>query len=252
MDKFKLILKILISFFFFIISSSVIIQWLVTVPNPLGLGFITPESQDTWINFFGAVIGGGVTLVGVWWTIKNQEEQRRNDLAIQYRPIIIFNNDDFQANEQADQQIIFHLKLLNVGRGEAMNIKVNIENLEGLDICFKEGINILVKDAKINYRIPILKKYNYFETSSKTFLDYSVAKKEYDNEGNFLIYKNFPMKQCVLNPIITYEDLFGNKYKSTILINFQRNINPLRKFTSDPTYFGVWECKIDLLSIEKI
>lgn len=68
------------------------INLLVTTPSPIG--FITPDNQETWIGFFGSIIGGGTTLFGVWWTIKKQEEQRRKDLAIQYMPFLTVSLDE--------------------------------------------------------------------------------------------------------------------------------------------------------------
>lgn len=32
---------------------------------PSFFGFVIKENKDTWINFFGAIIGGGITLLGV-------------------------------------------------------------------------------------------------------------------------------------------------------------------------------------------
>lgn len=86
---------ILVALFF----SPYLVHCLVSTPSPSPIGFITPEEKDTWINFFGSIIGGGATLIGVWVTIKEQkdeftmeqsriENQRREDLAIQYKPVL--------------------------------------------------------------------------------------------------------------------------------------------------------------------
>ncbi|MBR4060028.1 MAG: hypothetical protein IKK03_09345 [Lachnospiraceae bacterium] len=60
---------------FFIVSKAV--DFFVTTPSPFG--FILPEHQDTWINFYGALLGGTLTLLGVWWTIYYTEETRKED-----------------------------------------------------------------------------------------------------------------------------------------------------------------------------
>ena len=55
-----------------------IVNLIIETPNPFGLGFINDSNKDTWISFFGSIIGGGATLIGVYVTIKSQEEQRKN------------------------------------------------------------------------------------------------------------------------------------------------------------------------------
>lgn len=76
----------------------------------IGISFVSvivitnPDSQftknnDQWISYIGAITGGFLTLVGVWWTIKEQkhelinqqkklDNQRRDDLILQYAPIV--------------------------------------------------------------------------------------------------------------------------------------------------------------------
>lgn len=73
------LLKIIIYFVSFIVIfiamlmiSSFAINWLVNTPNPFGIGFIDESNKDTWINFFGAIIGGITTLAGVWLTIREE------------------------------------------------------------------------------------------------------------------------------------------------------------------------------------
>ena len=47
-----------------------------------------PGTVGEWITAFSALAGGALTLGGVWWTIKNQEDKRREDLSIPFKPII--------------------------------------------------------------------------------------------------------------------------------------------------------------------
>lgn len=80
------------------------------VSTPSLFGFILADEKSEWINFYGSIIGGALTLVGVGWTIsytestrkrdqKNHEKElkeefdRRNDetknnLSAQYKPIL--------------------------------------------------------------------------------------------------------------------------------------------------------------------
>lgn len=106
-----LIIIAVICFFAFIPP---ITNLLVTTPSPIG--FITPDAQETWIGFFGSIIGGGTTLFGVWWTIKEQTRQRREDLAIQYMPHICCSINSIKS---VNNSIFISIKLKNIGRGEA-------------------------------------------------------------------------------------------------------------------------------------
>lgn len=70
----------------FLFAVPPIIHFIVT--TDWGIGFIAPDNQDTWINFYGAIIGGGITLGGVAWTIYDQNKKREDDLIRQYKPLI--------------------------------------------------------------------------------------------------------------------------------------------------------------------
>lgn len=61
------------------------INWVVSTDLGLGIGFITPENKDTWIGFYGGIIGGGITLGGVAWTLERQNKEHIKDMIIQER-----------------------------------------------------------------------------------------------------------------------------------------------------------------------
>lgn len=70
------------------------------------------------LGFFGSVIGGSLTLIGVWWTIKDQDKKRKEDLAIQYLPIFeTYIADPIITNDL--YRIEFQTK--NIGRGEVLS-----------------------------------------------------------------------------------------------------------------------------------
>lgn len=114
------IISLLICFFGII---PLFINFLVNTTNPFGIGFINQENKETWINFFGSIIGGGLTLFGVWWSIKDQENKRKKDLAIQYRPIFTCSISKFDTN-------IYYIKITNVGRSEAEINSISIQNID--------------------------------------------------------------------------------------------------------------------------
>lgn len=71
----------------------------IIVLTPSRCGTISYDTGLTIVGYGGSILGGFLTLYGVWWTIKEQkqdlinqqkklDDQRREDLAIQYKPII--------------------------------------------------------------------------------------------------------------------------------------------------------------------
>lgn len=42
-------------------------------------GFIRENDAGSWLGYYGAVFGGAITLIGVWWSIHKQEETRKED-----------------------------------------------------------------------------------------------------------------------------------------------------------------------------
>ena len=112
-----------------------------------------PGTVGEWVTALSTLAGGALTLGGVWWTIKkqeeqraedfriqekrrkedfdNQENQRKQDLAIQYKPIIDITRDtshDDYFNEcyvhEELNELYFPIIITNIGRGEALNITI--------------------------------------------------------------------------------------------------------------------------------
>ncbi|MCD7894900.1 MAG: hypothetical protein LUG60_14585 [Erysipelotrichaceae bacterium] len=113
------------------------------------------------LSYLGAILGGSLTLFGVWWTIEDQRESRLEELSIQFRPMVIlydeyklfndhiindlyFNYDKtyktqfkpkyMQINEkhEKDKKICFSVK--NIGKGDTKNFKFTKIVLENKDI----------------------------------------------------------------------------------------------------------------------
>ena len=71
-----------------LLVSAPFVYCIITIKSPIG--FIYPEQYDAWISFFGSIIGGILTVLGVWWTIEDHENTRRKDLATEYKPFLDF------------------------------------------------------------------------------------------------------------------------------------------------------------------
>lgn len=126
----------------------IIFPFIILVPSPIG--FIPYEVGLTLIGYGGSIIGGFLTLYGVWWTINDQENKRKNDLAIQYMPLITCDQYEVETNDIVDnimdcistsvfstfkgeilnsniKEVKIILKFTNHGRGEA--IVTNLKSL---------------------------------------------------------------------------------------------------------------------------
>ena len=73
-NTFKVIIMILV--FLLILSSTIYL--IITTTSPVGI--IKKEDVGSFLGFLGSVIGGAMTLIGVWWTIDNQEKLRKKEL----------------------------------------------------------------------------------------------------------------------------------------------------------------------------
>ena len=171
----------IVIFILMLMISSFAINWLVNTPNPFGLGFIDESNKDTWINFFGTIIGGITTLAGVWLTIREErknsleqqkrlELQRREDLAIQYKPYLNLyrQSDDYEnmyyrdlefmiscqsnssnpepayilLNQKYKDTVKFVYSLKNFGRGNVYNASIEeytIKNPEYFDMHLRSS-----------------------------------------------------------------------------------------------------------------
>lgn len=189
-----------------------------------------PGTVGEWVTALSTLAGGALTLGGVWWTIKkqeeqraedfriqekrrkedfdNQENQRKQDLAIQYKPIIDITRDtshDDYFNEcyvhEELNELYFPIIITNIGRGEALNI--TIKTYFSKSIQYKTRKNFLYKEKK--FQDFIIVPIKYLQQTSYTKDDGDVSE----------CYK--------LNYFITveYSDAFNNKYLDTFKIEFE-------------------------------
>ncbi|MFR7592465.1 MAG: hypothetical protein ACLUVC_13575 [Longibaculum sp.] len=203
--------QLLISF----VIISIMLPIIILLPSPIG--FITYETGLTIIGYCGSILGGFLTLYGVWWTIKEQKKdlmfqqknidiQRQNDLAIQYKPIfslefshsIVYN---FLASNTA---ISFYLTFKNIGRGEATNINVNYSKYNppyAFIISYEEN-QIIVQNNSCYLMITVSK------TGKQTGEDtYEMASLDLNDKTELPIS-------------VKFNDSFGNQYIYDYIISF--------------------------------
>lgn len=153
MEKNKLSRFILLLLVFIILITPILL-----IPN---YEFISLSNQQatTLINYLGAIYGGALTLVGVWWTIKDQDDNRRKadekqyyerklQLSLEYKPTLTLEVDIKDRKEHTltpdiEAMIIFGnhelmsksltMALINSGRGEAVIESVSCDFIEELN-----------------------------------------------------------------------------------------------------------------------
>lgn len=134
--------KLLLSFLFLVI----LFPMVILVQSPIGI--IPTAIGETIISYGGAILGGFLTLYGVWWTIEVNKEKEREDKALQYRPVLQYDICEKTHTHQQNGEINFlfdreyfdnanpeylpyMIRLENVGRGEIeeINFKMCDEEL---------------------------------------------------------------------------------------------------------------------------
>ncbi len=194
-------------------------------------GYLKPGSESQWIGFYGAVIGGALTLIGVWWTILQQKKLRKIDLAIQYKPYLIITKQialdlaEFGSSifrEDGKQNLVFDLNIKNDGRGEGIIICTSIDN-NYLSNFIKIQQTI---EKQIIYQNEISKIRIYIQSD-----DFDVI---IGNKDNIKIPIN-----------ISYTDLYQiNKYTLTINIEFSKILFSLSNDFDDQNYIESFRFEI--------
>lgn len=158
-------------------------------------------------SFSGAVIGGGLTLIGVMITINKQEEQRQEDLAIQYKPIPMISDSlkkdgkDLKPEEPyfIDRFGSYNLKLKNLGRGEAVNVR--------LELIYDNNLPYIIE-----FKEDYMKNFDFIVPNN-----YGISIKiNIESKNKSDLKKLFLEQNVKFDIIINYESPFEEKQKKII------------------------------------
>lgn len=180
---------------------------------------------DGLISYAGAIIGGGLTLIGVVMTLLVQEQNRKEDLSIQYKPIImitdenstssqlnsikLFNHkqnyaDLFFVSEKEDTNL-FQIQIKNIGRGNVNDLYISDLQITA-DRIIKDSIIIM------NYNDEL--KTISINESLQVILDLPTS---IDLQENYEIKNNIHIS-CMLN----FKDEFGiNNYQNELILDIE-------------------------------
>lgn len=244
--KDKAIVKVLLGVVLFMFLAPYIVNFIVETPSPLGQGFINDANKDTWITFFGTIIGGGATLIGVWWTIKNQEKKSKEDLAIKYKPVLTASFDDKNkkvlsicdleqdktsssgiftlkiGNQPENKICIFTIKIINHGDGECYIRSIGNTFIYGNGIKYKK---IGLKNTNTPDANRLLLQNGWYNTIVRNReLNIKIRIIYNDKEDiNCGLYLSFPLKST---DMFNYKQ-YDNKFTMSFLIKYNDKNNIL-------------------------
>lgn len=188
----------------------IVIPIIPFIQSPIGI--FSKEDATLFLSYYGTIIsgitGGALTLGGVWWTINDQKEQREKDLTIQYKPIINIEHNPLYESPLLDEDnnfFSFPVKIINHGRGEALNISIKYNY--GETIKFKINENFLTVNNF--FTCEIIFPIRVFELYPITFSDNTYVER-------------LKIKHSIF---IEYFDIFNNKYIDTFSIYLEISNN---------------------------
>ena len=240
-----LFLGLLILFFL----SPCFVSFIISTPSPIG--FITVDQQEAWISFYGSLLGGILTLLGVGWTIfstdlirkkdqkKHEEEikkeyERRDmeikkSLSVQYKPILnISFNSDFITD-----------KLFGVSTYKGFYIQNDMSLSDEIELKKRIAISLFVlnigrgeaRKLKIESKIisangeqwkTVTREYEELYISNGISINfYKIL-----NEKEWKQYENNLLAQPVRMYFrIVYEDLVGYKHSLKSFVSIKKFIH---------------------------
>lgn len=173
-----------------------------------------PGTVGEWITAFSALAGGALTLGGVWWTIKNQEDKRREDLSIPFKPIITLtipeigdtyrNNPyrDFNRNYEEEKTVLpICFKLKNSGSGKAFNLSYSE--------AYIKFSNTLPIETQLDVSGPTIGSLDINQEMEIRFKFINIDRIPFDNTEFTIVFS------------INYTDIYGYRNKT----NFEYKTN---------------------------
>ncbi|MEQ8154992.1 MAG: hypothetical protein ABRQ25_08950 [Clostridiaceae bacterium] len=210
--------KFICAYILFIFIVPIILNFLIPIPTPMGKF----GSSETWLSFWGtwlaAAFGSSVTILGIYYTLKNNSDQFRRNLLYQedinerertmnLMPHLKISNaiadpndpikDDciieFNRNHLSKNSYIVKIvSIENIGLGSAKNIKITIDNHLGKFSQYNNEEFMLNLGVAKDQRISI-KLYGFQKNKSyNIYIEYYdiINKNKYYQKGDFTIQED--------------------------------------------------------------
>lgn len=170
------------------LAIAIIFPIIILLPSPIGI--IPYETGLTIVGYGGSILGGFLTLYGVWWTIEDNKRQREEEI----KPILVLRGHNREIYV-CQSLLKIRLRLENARTYEAKNTKISISDIADdktfiQDTHYTDQYSLIAKDTDVSGSIsfiinpannfPMIKlqiKMTYYglknkkhETSCKVFL----------------------------------------------------------------------------------
>ena len=187
-----------------------------------------PLQGSDLLGFYGAVIGGVVTVLGVYWTLKHESEKSKEERRENSLPILRFNfisnpgtpdedseydihlNKDLKQNDKyeiVDKNVIYNMEIRNIGLQPAILSSISLLS----DDCWA----LPADDPKLDLS-NVLILNDSKNPECKINLIILLSFQEYDNYNPQQIPEEKDHRRDYL--LVVFEDLYSNKYKYKIPI----------------------------------
>lgn len=145
-----------------------IIFWgaIITISFPFYIQWcgLTGDDFDTFVSVYAAVLGGGITLAGVAWTIKDANDDKKKDLILQNKPIMYAHmmNKLVTLKETPIELLFVNVKAIkSIGVTEETDLGSNLETKSSGDeqTTIKTGGTVILRSiVNTDNSIVIVKK----------------------------------------------------------------------------------------------
>lgn len=196
--------------------------------------FMNANFDGNQLTYIGSIIGGGITLLGVYLTINHEnrirkedqlrhDQERREDLAIQYKPFISIvpqstlkdrniDINDFIKHNLKTHEYSFKITYQNIGRGEADNFRIKV-------ICGKTKIYEYKDNVVTIFSDNLFHRFHFFindeniklkkENKLEVIFFYTDSFNMYHYEIHYQIKFTLKNEQCISYSL--YTDHKSNK-----------------------------------------
>lgn len=200
MNRKKLILLIIFGFIVLIIIP-IILYYLYVTPSKFG--FIKPEDTGAWIGYYGSVLGGIITLSGVWITIRYYEKENKINKSIEYKPILVLTGLSVPEKILKSCKVSLGIQTLSSSDRTPGYIHKNV-NKEVLNLCITNNGRGETSNAYLDFTVDT----ENLDWTEKHILYSSTSRQHI---GEILSNENIGVKIELPSYLLVKEDIFFNK-----------------------------------------
>lgn len=160
---------------------------------------VTGEKFNTFLSVYSATIGGGLTLIGVAWTIKKNNDDRKNDRLQSNKPLIYPVASQSEYNYRQQVELVFY----NKDETKEYTFIGIIKNTDKAILIVEKAI---INDIEYEMKYPVV-------------LDKNIP-------GEVIVYDKTKLE--IYSMYIIGKDVLGNNLKYKIVVNQEkRNIEAI-------------------------